>query len=47
MSKYYGFQIFIGGTGDTPEEAWISALETFDADFREMPKDYSEEEIDD
>jgi hypothetical protein len=44
--KSYCFKCYLGGEGETPEEAWADAVKTFNEGFcEELPTTYSEEEI--
>ena len=43
MEKTYYFTITLSGTGDTPDEAWIDATESFALDPGIAPDEYEEE----
>jgi hypothetical protein len=42
--KRYTFEVYLGGTGDTPEDAWENMLEGFFKDPGPCPDEFETEE---
>jgi len=43
---YYNFVVSLGGRGETPEEAWLDAVDQLHSEPGEMPSEYYEDDSD-